>query len=168
MLRFISFVILLCTISICACGQNVLMLQKEGTKKKTFFKSGDEIRYKLKGEDHYRRDYIVSIKDSSLIFHYNKINIDEISEIDIRKKNFIKFNFKKTGNALQLSGIMYIVLDNFNKGVVQGRELEFEEDVWLTGAVLIAAGTGVKFLHPKKFKVGGRYKLRIININYFY
>lgn len=166
--RLVSFVILLLLISVCSKGQNVLMLDKAGTAKKTFFKSGDEIRYKLKGEKHFRQDHIVSVKDSSLVFHYNKINLDDISEIDIRNKNFIKFNLKQAGTLLQISGAMYIVLDQFNKTVVQGREWEFEEDVWITGAVLIVAGTGIKFLHPRKFKVGGRYKLRIININYLY
>lgn len=163
-----SFLVLFLLFAISTFGQNVLMLDKSGTRKKTFFKSGDDIRYKLKGEDHFRQDYIVSIKDSSLIFHYNKININEISTIDIRNKNFIKFNLKQAGTLLQISGAMYIVLDQFNKNVVQGREWEFEDDVWITGAVLIAAGTGVKFLHPRKFKVGGRYNLRIININYLY
>lgn len=149
-------------------GQNVLLLEKSGTKKKTIFKSGDEIRFKLKGEKHFRQDHIISIKDSSIIFHYNKINLDEISEIDIRRKDFLDINLKQIGTLMQISGGMYIVLDQFNKTVVQGREWQFEEDVWVTGAVLLAAGTGIKFLHPRKFKVGGRYKLHIININYLY
>ncbi|GEM_PF-2566760 len=149
-------------------AQNVLMLEKAGTNKKVFFKSGDEIRYKLKGEDHYRKDHIVSLKDSSIIFHYNKIGVEEISEIDIRKKDFIKFNLKKTGTVLQISGAVYILLDQFNKTVVQGNDWEFEGDVWITGAILVGVGTAIKFLHPKKFKVGGKYKLHIIDINYVY
>ncbi len=149
-------------------AQNVLMLEKIGTNKKAIYKSGDEIKYKLKGEDHFRQDYIVSIKDSNIIFHYNKIGLDEITQIDIRKKNFINLNLKSIGTKMQVAGGSYIVLDQFNKTVVQDNEWEFEKDVWITGAVIIAAGTAIKFLHPKKFKVGGRYKLRIININYVY
>jgi len=149
-------------------AQNVLMLEKTGSNKRTFFKSGDEIRYKLENEDHFRRDYIVSLKDSSIVFHYNKIDIDEIEVVDISKKDFIKVNLKKIGTLLQVSGGFYILLDQFNKTVVQGKEWEFEEDVWITGAVLVAAGTAIKFLHPRKFKVGRKYKLRIININYTY
>jgi len=149
-------------------AQNVLMLEKTGSNKRTFFKSGDEIRYKLENEDHFRRDYIVSLKDSSIVFHYNKIDIDEIEVVDISKKDFIKVNLKKIGTLLQVSGGFYILLDQFNKTVVQGKEWEFEEDVWITGAVLVVAGTAIKFLHPRKFKVGRKYKLRIININYTY
>lgn len=147
-------------------AQNVLLLEKTGTNKRTTFRSGDLIRYKLADEDHYRNDYIVSIKDSSLVFHYHKINIEEISEIDIRKKNFIDIDLEKVGSAMQIAGAGYVVLDNFNRYVVQGENYEFDNDVWITGGALIAIGTGVKFLKPRKFKVGGKYKLRIIDINY--
>ena len=149
-------------------AQNVLMLEKIGSNKKAIYKSGDEIKYKHIGENHFRQDNIVSIKDSSIVFHYNKIGLEEITEIDIRKKNFININLKSIGTKMQVAGAFYIVLDQFNKTVVQGNEWEFEQDVWITGAVLVAAGTVVKFLHPRKFKVGGRYKLHIININYIY
>lgn len=164
--RFTLLVLFLVFFHFSSQGQNVLLLEKSGTKKRTVFKSGDEIRFKLKGEKHFRHDHIISVKDSSIIFHYNKINLEEIIEVDIRKKDFLNFNLKQAGSRIQIVGGMYIVLDQFNKSVVQGREWQFEEDVWVTGAVLFAAGTGIKFLHPKKFKVGGRYRLHIININY--
>ncbi len=160
--------LLLLMVSTNLMAQNVLMLEKTGTNKKAIYKSGEEIKYKLKGEDHFRQDYIVSIKDSSIVFHYNKFNLEEIAEIDIRKKNFININLKSIGTMMQIAGASYIVIDQFNKTVVRDQQWEFDQDVWITGAVIFAAGTVVKFLHTKKFKVGGRYKLRIININYIY
>lgn len=164
----IIFIVLFFTLSAFASAQNVLLLSKSGTKKQTIYKSGDEIVYRLKGEEYFRQDYIVTIKDSTLVFHYNKINIKDIDAIDIRKKNFIKINLKELGSKLQIAGAFYIALDQFNRTIVQGDEWEFDRNVWITGAGIVAIGTGIKFLHPKIFKVGGRYKLRIININYYY
>jgi len=147
-------------------AQHVLLLEKTGTNKRATYRSGELIRYKLKDERHFRQDYIVSIKDSSVVFHYHKIGLDEIDQIDIRKKNFINVEIDKIGTAMQVAGAGYLVLDNFNKYVVQGENYQFENDVWITGGALLALGTGIHLLKPRKFRVGGKYKLRIIGINY--
>jgi len=147
-------------------AQNILILEKTGTKKKTTFKSGDFIRYKLKDQDHYLQDHIVSVKDSSLVFHYNKVSINEIEAIDISKKRFAPIDLKKIGTLMQVVGIGYIAIDNLNRYVVQGEEYEFDESVWILGGSLFVAGTGMKLLRPRKFKVGGRFRIRVIDINY--
>ena len=166
-LRNIIAITILCSIfSLSTQAQNILVLEKIGTKKKTTFKSGDLIRFKLKEEKHFRQDHIVSVKDSSLVFHYNKFGIDEIAQIDISKKDFTTVDVKKIGTLLQVAGLGYIAIDNLNRYVIQGEEYVFDESVWITGGVLFVAGTGLKFLKPKKFKVGGRYRLRITNINF--
>jgi hypothetical protein len=162
-LVLISIILILGT---SAFAQKYAVLHKVGTTKEIRFKSGDEIRFKLKVDDHYRREHIVSISDTALHFHYFSVSFIEIDKIDVRDRRFSSFNWKTVGTALQIAGIGYIALDSFNKTVVQGDSFEFEESVWVTGAILAAAGTLIKVAKPKRVKLGPKYKMRYFEMPY--
>jgi len=147
-------------------AQKYAVLHKVGTSKEIRFKSGDEIRFRLKGEDHFRRDYIISISDSALHFHYHTVSFIEIDKVDIRGRRFNTFNWKGVGTALQIAGIGYVAIDSFNKTVVQGDSFDFEEPVWITGAILAGTGTLIKLAQPRKVKLGPKYKMRYFEMPY--
>jgi hypothetical protein len=145
-------------------AQEFGILEKTGTDKKIYFKSGDEIRYKLKNEDHFRRGHIISVSDSGFQFHYHLILFREIEKVDIRGKRWGNFDWNKTGLFVQIAGIGYIALDTFNSTVVQGETYEFDQSVWVTGGAIFLAGTALRFTKPKKIKLGGRYKFRYLDL----
>jgi hypothetical protein len=92
------------------------------------------------------------------------VNYDEIAQINIRKKSFGKMNFRGIGSKIQIVGLAYIAVDQFNQVVVRGEEASFNGDVWLAGGLIFAGGTILKFLSPRKITLGGKYRLRYMKL----
>ncbi len=145
-------------------GQKFAILQKSGTGKEIYFKSGDEIRYQLKNEDHFRKDHIISVSDSGFQFHYYQILYHEVAKVDIKGKAWGNFNWNKLGMVVQIAGLGYIVIDTFNTTVVQGGDFEFDQNLWLTGGAIFLTGTALRFAQPKKITLGGRYRFRYLDL----
>ena len=167
--RFISFLFLFVLFTVGMLHQikaqrEYIVVEKTLTDKQIKYSSGDNISYKLKGEDFFRTDHIVALNDSSIEFHYNNILYREISQINIKGHRFTGINYRKIGTIAQIAGVGYIVIDNFNKVVVQGQDAVFEKEVWIVGGLIFLGGTILKFLAPKKVKLGGKYRLRYMNL----
>lgn len=141
-----------------------IVVEKTLKNKQIVYSSGDEISFKLKGEDFFRTDHIIALNDTSIEFHYNRIAYHEISEINIKGKRFSNFNVRSVGTYAQVIGIAYIAIDQFNQVVVSGQDASFNENVWLAGGLIFAGGTLLKLLEPKKVKLGGKYRIRYMNI----
>jgi hypothetical protein len=133
------------------------VLQKHGTEKRIYYSSGDEIRFSLKIEDHFRKDHIIAVTDSGFQFHYHFIRFEEIDRVDIRGKKWGNFNWNSAGLMVQIAGLGYIAIDTFNKTVVQGEAFEFDKTLWITGGSIFLAGTAMRFLQPRKIMLGGKY-----------
>ena len=146
-------------------AQNYLVLERSGSKKDTNFKIGETMRFKLNSEKFYRKDQIVNLEDSTIEFKGYKVYLNEIEKIDISKKRFSGFNFNEIGKLIQIAGAGYVVLDQFNKYVVQGQQWEFEQDVWITGGILFGTGTILRLLHPKRFTISPHNKIYIFEMS---
>jgi len=133
-------------------------------RKQIYYKSGDAIRYKLKLDDHFRKGTILSVMDTAMQFRNYIIGFREIDKIDIRGKNTGTFNWHQVGVYTQIAGVGYIVLDQFNKTVVQGSPWEFESDVWITGALIFAGGTFLRLAEPRRIKIGTKYRISYLVI----
>jgi hypothetical protein len=141
-----------------------IVIEKTLSNKQITYSSGDEISYKLKGEDFFRTDHIIALNDTAIEFHYNLITFREIAEVNIKGKRFSTFNFKSVGTYAQVAGLGYIAIDQFNQVVVGGEDASFNETVWLAGGLIFVGGTILKMLTPKKVKVGGKYRIRYMNL----
>ena len=140
-----------------------IVVEKTLKEKQIKYSSGDEISYKLKGENFFRTNHIVALNDSSIEFHYNNILYREISQVNIKRHRFTGINIYSIGTYAQIAGIGYIVIDQFNKVVVQGQDAVFEKEVWIVGGIIFLGGTILKLLNPKKVKLGGKYRIRYMN-----
>lgn len=141
-----------------------IVVEKTLKNKQIKYSSGDQIRYKLVGEDFFRTNHIVALNDSSIEFHYNNILYNEIAQINIKGERFTGIDLNNIGKYAQIVGIGYIVIDQFNRVVVQGQEADFEKEVWVAGGLIFLGGTIIKMLSPKKVKLGGKYRIRYMNI----
>ncbi len=141
-----------------------IVIEKTLKNKQIVYSSGDEITFRLKEEDFFRTDHIVALNDTSIEFHYNNVNYDEIAQVNIKNKRFGKMNLRGIGSKIQIVGLAYIAVDQFNQVVVRGEEASFNEDVWLAGGLIFAGGTILKFLSPRKITLGGKYRLRYMKI----
>jgi len=160
-----SLLILLFSFQIEALAQQeYIVVEKIFSGKQIVYSSGDEIVFKLKGEDHFRSDHIVALNDTSIEFHYHVIAYHEIAEIDIRGQRFGNANWRGIGGKVQFVGLAYIAIDQFNQVVVRHEDASFNQNVWVAGGLIFMGGTMMKILSPKKLKLGGKYRIRYMNL----
>lgn len=141
-----------------------IVVEKTLSNKNITYSSGDVITYRLKDEDFYRTNHIVALNDTAIEFHYNNILYTDISHIDIKEKNLSKINKRSVGTKVQIAGIAYIAIDQFNQVVVRGEEASFNQGVWIAGGSIFLAGSLLKWVSKKKLPIGGKYRIRYMNI----
>ncbi len=142
-----------------------LVLEKTLTDRSVTYSSGDDITFKLKEEDFFRTNHIVALNDTAIEFHYYSVNYLEIDKIYLKRKRLSGFSARKLGSYAQIAGLGYIAIDQFNQVIVWGKDASFNEDVFLVGGLIFAGGTLLKILDPRKVRVGGKYRLRYMNLN---
>jgi len=157
---------LLFIIQLAEAQKEYIVVEKTLSNKQITYSSGDIISYKLKDEDFFRTDHIVALNDSSIEFHYNQILYTEIAQINIKGHQFSGMNYLSIGTYAQIVGIAYIAIDQFNQVVVRGEDASFNQGVWIAGGAIFLGGTMLKLLSPKKVKLGGKYRIRYMNLNY--
>jgi ABC-type polysaccharide transport system permease subunit len=156
----------LSVIHLAEAQKEFIVIEKTLSNKQIKYSSGDAISYKLKDEDFFRTDHIVALNDTSIEFHYNTIPYADIAQVDIRGHRFANMNIHGIGTYAQIVGIAYIAVDQFNQVVVRGEDASFNEGVWIAGGTIFLGGTIMKLLTPKKLKLGGKYRIRYMNLNY--
>lgn len=143
-----------------------IVVEKTLSNKQIKYSSGDKISYKLAEEDFFRTDHIIALNDSSIEFHYKQIKYGEIAQVNIKGHRFGGMDLSNIGSYAQIVGIGYIAIDQFNQVVVRGEDASFNEGVWLTGGLIFTGGTILKLVKRKKVKLGGKYRIRYMNLNY--
>ena len=165
---FLCFALFISIFNICDVNaqKEYIVVEKTLSNKQITYSSGDNISYKLKGEDTFRTDHIVALNDSSIEFHYNHILYNEIAQVNIKGHRFSGINYYSIGSYAQIAGIAYIAIDQFNQVVVRGEDASFNDGVWIAGGAIFLGGTILKWIAPKKIKLGGKYRIRYMNLNY--
>jgi hypothetical protein len=141
-----------------------LLLQKAGSQKQVIFEEGEEIRYKVKGEDHFRKDFIVGLNGDRIVFHYQEVMLSDIEVIDIRQKEFGTFNLSSGGSKVIIAGSLYIIADYVSQTLIREEEGGLSGSTYAVGGGIIAVGILMKLAKKKKFRPGGRYILDIIDL----
>ena len=159
---FLSFAL----VHLATAQREYIVVEKTLSSRQVKYSSGDQIKYKLKGENFFRTNYIVALNDSAFEFHYNQILYQEISQVNIEGKRFTGLDYFNIGTYAQIAGAGYIAIDQFNKVVVHGEEASFDKEVWVVGGLIFLGGTILKLLSPKKVKLGGKYRIRYMNLGY--
>lgn len=142
-----------------------IVVEKTMTSKQIKYSSGDQIVYKLKEEDFFRTDYIVSLNDTSIEFHYSRVRYWDITQVNIKGKKLSKFDMKSAGGKIQIAGIALIAIDQFNQVVIRGEDASFNEGIWIIGGSIFVGGTLMRVLNRKVIKLGGKYRIRYMNLN---
>ena len=140
----------------------ILIIEKTLSSKHIKYLSGDNITYKLKGEDFFRTDHIIALNDSAIKFHYHQILFDEIEEVNIKGRRFTGINFRSLGSTFQIVGLGYIFIDQFNQVVVRSEDPSFNQSVLITGGLIFVGGSILKMTQPNKVKLGRKYRIRYL------
>lgn len=155
MRNILLFIFLACTIKVKA--QTSLTLFR-GSKAVATYNTGDNIRFKLTGEDFFYEKNITGFDPNRIFFHYFDISLDEIEVIHLKKG---RKNALSVVSALAIrGGIIFMGADLINQGVVRGDGFQLSDGTWIIGGTLIGTSLLINLLSRKKFNVS-KQKFRL-------
>jgi hypothetical protein len=131
------------------------MLQKQNRNKNVYYKTGDEISFRLNDSKRRVIGKITDFKDSTVVFDGFEVRVSEISSIYIDEKTKWWLRYKIEQLCL-IAGGGYLLLNIINGNV--------DEDTLIISGTLISAGIIAKVLIGNRIKIRGRTKLRIVRL----
>lgn len=134
-----------------------LALEKNGIDKRLRFYEGQEIQFRLKGDDRRNKAKIQKINEKSLIIQEVEIPLEEIESFRINTSSFYPNLFKF---ATLAGGVGYLGLDIVNNGVEMTRQSV------ITPAIFLGTHLLLRIFYPnrKTYKLGGQKYLKTIII----
>lgn len=151
MIRWLILFLILLSISGKA-QQRYLILKKKNRPYSVIFQEGDELRFKLKGEKYFTKGLIEGFGVDEIRFHYYRIKLNEIAEIDVGSKNFTIFSFRSGPGKLLISGFAFVAIDQFNQTVVNDQPFSINGKTALIGGALTTSGIVLKLIQKKRWK----------------
>src|SRR5882672_6208124 len=95
-------------------GQNLLAF-KTSNHRIAYYRTGDVLSFRLKGDKSKISDQITGFEDSLIIFKNYKVKVNEISALYLDKKTrmwyFLKYKYEK---ILPMAGGVYLLADVIN------------------------------------------------------
>lgn len=144
-------------------AQKTLILEKRGTTKTKRFYEGDEITYRLKGEDVWETATIIQMIPSQNILVLDKlyIKVDEISALLKRKNRRVTNGLSSQLYVFGTAWITYTAIDDL---VVSERRTDWEAAAYVGGTSFLV-GTLLRLLPKKKIiKLGKKRRLRLLDL----
>lgn len=132
-------------------------------KKKFEVYNGDYLEYKLKGQYSYRRNKIVNLQDSFIVFSNDSIiKLSQIKAINIDKNNFVVKLFQR---AFIVLGAGFFFLNTTNN-IINERTPVVDVNGALIGGGLIVSGILIKQLSIKRIRINEQKHLKILDLNF--
>ena len=157
MIKNLILLLLLITSSHSHC--QTLLMFKKNKNKIVYYKMGDIISFRIKGDKKKITEPIRDFGDSLLVFKYFNVNPKEITDMYVDHKTkawyFLKYKYEK---LCLIAGTGYLLLDVINTG-------ELSEETLIVSGSLIAAGLLAKWLISKRIKIKGKRGLYILNLD---
>lgn len=141
----------------CQAEAQQYLVVKKRNKSKLVYETGDQLKFKVKGEKHWRKQLIVGFTEKGIRFHYFGIGLSDIEQIAIpvEDRNY------GIPNVLIHAGIGFFVIDQFNQTVVSGEEFDPNQSTVIVALAGVGAGCLWKFLKRRKFNIdGSRFRLQ--------
>jgi len=154
----ITAVFLICSFN--AIAQQYLIVKKR-QHTKLVFESGDYIKFRVKGEKHWRKQLIVGFLENGIRFHYFDVLLEDIEAVK-RPKSSLKAG---AANTLIWAGVGYLIIDQFNQFVIRDEPVDVNESTWIVSGTLVGIGVLWKLLMRKKYMIDGM-KFRLETVDY--
>lgn len=133
--------------------------------KKTEISRGDILEYKLRGESRYRKNEIVGLRDSSIIFGSgNVVNVDLIKALKLhrggRGVSIVKTTFL-------YAGVMLVAVDVINNTLVFKRTEVLNKKVGIASLCFLSAALVIDQASIRRIRMNNRNSLKVIDADYF-
>ena len=159
-------IILICATLLLASAtihaQKIIQMDMFGKKKAMRFEVGDELRFKVKGDDKFYVLPIVDLDETTgkITLPKGEVFLHEIAEIQISSQTEGRYNL---GRKLFGFGWTMIGIGTFD-GLISGTVLTWAG--FITGGVAIVVGSILRWAFKKRnLKINERRQLRILNLN---
>lgn len=160
-MRFLILLLVLATTNT-LIAQQYLYVHKIGKGHAYNLASGDEMVFRLDGEKHFRKDFIVTFTDTSIVFNYSNIPISAIDAIGkscLGKADLGVISSK----ALKYGGGVYLVADLFNSMAVRGESFYLDKSTVAISSGMILSGMIISKSTKRFIRVrSGGYGLKIL------
>ncbi len=127
------------------------------------------MRFKLKGERFFTKALIQGFGEDDIRFHYYRIKLEEIAEIDVSNKNFTIFSFRSGPGKLLISGLAFIAIDQINQTLSRDEPFGINSNTALIGAGLTSSGIVLKLIQKKRWKFRKKkHRMEIVDFRQSY
>lgn len=130
--------------------------------KRVRYAEGDQISFRLSGFKTKYSGEILAINDSLIHLKGMDVAIKTIDRVYRERGNFLTQSFSK---VFMWSGIGFIILDTGNN-LLSKRTKVVDERALVVGGSLIGLGLTIKLLSIKKYKIGNKHTLKVIDVTF--
>ena len=156
MIKLIGLCLLLVALNCESTAQSFLTFSKNWYRQAHYY-VGDEISFRVKGDDKKYTDLIRGFEDSLIVFHYHKIPVADITHLYFDYKTVIWFPLRtKYERLFLIGGAGYLGLDVLNTG-------QLDQSTLLISGSLIGAGLLARWLIRDYFVISHKKRLKIVN-----
>ena len=164
LIKRLKIVLPLCFLSTCFCvAQKYLVMDvsKLTGFKRIRFSTGDDFRFRKKNERKKYTATIVYLTDSMIVFKDSSVKISDIAIVYRDRSNFVTRGLSRWFLGL---GVGFVALDTFNNAINNESPVVKKEAV-IESASFLAAGLLLKALPIKRYRMGKRRSLKIIDLS---
>lgn len=123
----------------------------------------DRLEFKLKGESRFRKDKIIEMRDSSILFEtYTEVRLSQIKALRLRTHNHLVTTFQ---TLFLMGGIGFISLNTINNSITNTSPV-FNEKAAYISAGLLAASFLIREIGIKRIRMTKNKDLKILNIDF--
>lgn len=159
MKKLILVLIFLTTSAIILPAQKMIVLEKIGTQNRYGFRLGDYMKIQTRAKKQIVKSYLWALTDSTItIGPRTTISVSDIGAV------YKDFHFPKLMTKfLFIGGAGYFVLDAFNNLI--NKQRVFNPQTLIISSSIIGVSLAIIPLHQWKYKIGIRWKFKIMDIN---
>lgn len=151
--------------------ENQLILKKRGYVNKMHFLAGDPIKFIREGNKYAEDAYIQGIGIDYILVSNQKLFLKDISHL---VKTNTGFNFRGSGKGLMLAAPGYLVIGAINTLFehrytgLKAADLVPSRGNLIVAGSLLAAGAILPSFQVRKFRVGSKFTLKVVQTNPFF
>lgn len=161
--RTILLLIFVVTLKVSAQKTLKVFAQHFGKTKQYVFYNNEVLQYKLKGDWHYKRDKIVNMQDSSIVFANDSVvRLNDIKAIRFHRGGHLAKTFQE---AFLIGGIGFFGLNTLNNGIMSREPLVDSKAVYIGGA-LVATSFVIKMICTKHLRIRKNTVMKINAVKY--
>ncbi len=150
---FLLIILILASVVAGFSQKQLILMKRERVLLRLY--PGDEITFKLKGEDRVRKTYINNIFETAVVTHRDTVAFDRIERLYFTQEKF----HNRLGAYLIAGGVVLFLIDQVNYSLIQGNDFTIDNGVSKASLAGIVIGVPLVLSKKKSQKLTPAYRL---------